>query len=435
MTVRPDFALHRQRCLDALHEGEAVLLFGAHHAIRNYDAEYPYRPDSDFYWLTGWPDPECALLLKKGEEPFTLFVQKKDREREVWTGFRPGPEGARETYGADNAFEYGELQSELSRLLQGVHTLHYAFGQDHAHDTLLLRAISTAGRSARYNGCDVPVTFHSPAKLLHELRLVKSEDELAVLRNAASWSAEGHRLLMAQAAPGVMEYELATTFEHHLRKQGSTGMGYNPIVGGGANACILHYITNDRPLVDGDLVLVDAGGEHCFYTADITRTFPVNGTFTEVQRRVYQIVLDAQLAAIDKARPGRDWTDMHDTAIRVLTEGMVALGLLEGEVDELIREKTYKRYYMHGTGHWLGLDVHDAGRYAVDGHVRVLAPGMVVTVEPGLYIPPDDEDAPEELRGIGIRIEDDILVTDGEPVVLTAACPKTIEEVEAACRA
>lgn len=430
----PDFAAHRARLLEALPEDHGVILFGAPHPLRNGDAEYRYRPDSDLFWLTGWPDPECALLVRHGEEPFALFVQPKDPEREVWTGRRPGPEGATADYGMDRAAPIDELPEALVDFMAGLTAVHHAIGRDADHDALVLGAVRKARRAARKTGDDVPTTFHTLEHLLHRLRLIKGDDEIAVLRRAAELSARAHVEAMAAAAPGVHEYEIDALLEASFRRQGGTGAGYTNIVAGGDNANILHYIRNDQPLRDGDLLLIDAGGEHHFYTADITRTFPVNGRFTEPQRRVYDIVLDAQLKAIDHCRPGRTWKEVHDLATRVLTEGMVALGLLEGDVDALIEEGAHKTYYMHGTGHWLGLDVHDVGPYAGDGGQTLLEPGVVLTVEPGLYIPADDESAPEALRGIGVRIEDDVLVTIDAPEVLTAGVPKHPDEVEAVCQ-
>jgi Xaa-Pro aminopeptidase len=435
MPPLPDFEAHRNSLLAHLAEDEAVLLIGAPTRPRNGDAEYRYRADSDVYWLTGWADPEVVVFLRPGDESFTLFCQPKDKEREIWDGFRPGTEGARAEYGAHAAFHYDKLGEELPRLLQGVSKLHYAFAKNPDTDALLMGAVQKAARAARKNGLDVPETFHTPSKLLHELRLIKSDDEIAVLREAARLTDLAHRAAMSTAAPGVTEYEIESLIDFTFRRNGGNGAGYTSIVAGGTNACVLHYITNRDELVDGDLLLIDAGCEYANYTADVTRTFPVNGTFTEAQRTVYQWVLDAQLAAIDAARPGRPYADMHAAALRVLTEGLVAMGFLEGDIDELIEKKAFHKYYMHGTGHWLGLDVHDVGAYSRGGGSRPLEKGMVVTVEPGLYIAADDVDAPEQYRGIGIRIEDDVLITDGDPDVLTGAIPKTIAEVEAACRA
>lgn len=430
----PDFAAHRAAVLERLAEDEAVLVVGGPLRTRSNDTEYPYRPDSDVYWLTGWEDPEVAVFLRPGEAPLTMFVQRKDREREVWEGFRPGPDGARADYGADVAYTWDELPDQLPKLLQGVRVLHYAFARDPEMDALLAGAITKAARAARKNGLTVPETFHHPAVLLHELRLVKNARELEVMRRAAAISGLAHREAMAATRPGRFEYEIEAVLLSAFRRHGSTGPGYTPIVAGGANACVLHYVRNRDRLEDGQLLLVDAGGEHGWYTADITRTWPVGGRFTGPQRAVYEHVLRAQYAAIDAVRAGRPFTEVHDAAVRVLTEAMVDLELLEGDVDTLIEEERYKRYYMHGTSHWLGLDVHDVGRYCRGGASRVLQPGMVLTIEPGLYIPPDDEDAPEHLRGIGVRIEDDVVVTDGEPEVLTSDVPKEIAAIEAAVR-
>jgi len=429
-----DFAAHRSAVLAHLADDEAVLVFGGPHHLRNGDAEYRYRPDSDVYWLTGWEDPQVAVFLRPGDEPVCMFVQARDPERETWTGRRKGPEGAKEEHGADVAFPFSALEAELPRLLQGVSTLHYGFARDPEHDALVMSAVARARRSGRLKGLLAPQTFHHPTVLLHELRLVKSEAEIDRLREAGRISAEAHIRAMRATGPGVREFAIEAVLMHSFLEQGSTGAGYTPIVAAGDNATILHYVTNRDVCEDGELLLIDAGCEVDFYTADITRTFPVNGRFTDVQRKVYQAVLDAQLASIDTCRAGRTFHDVHTASVRGLTEAMVALGLLKGDVDELISTDAFKRYYMHGTSHWLGLDVHDVGLYTTapgeENGSRVLAPGMVLTVEPGLYVPLDDEDAPEELRGIGIRIEDDVLVTDGAPDVLTAAAPKAPDLIE-----
>jgi Xaa-Pro aminopeptidase len=297
----------------------------------------------------------------------------------------------------------------------------------------VFRALGGLGRVGARNGVAPPGTLVDARRLLGELRLLKDEAEIATLRAAAAITAEAHVAAMRLGRPGVHEYEVEAEIDGLFRRRGGNGPGYTTIVGGGRNACVLHYVTNREPLRAGDLCLVDAGCEYANYTADVTRTWPVSGRFSAPQRRLYEIVLAAELAAIDQARAGRPYRAMHDAAVRVLTMGMVETGLLEGYVDELIAEEAHRRYYMHSTGHWLGLDVHDAGAYHIRGDSRRLVPGMVLTVEPGLYVPPDDPRAPEAYRGIGIRIEDDVLVTDGDPEVLTAACPKTVADVEAAC--
>ncbi len=429
----PDFAAHRAALIARLAPDEAVLIFGAPSFRRNGDTDFKYRPDSDIWWLTGWPDPEVAVWVRPGESPITMFVQPRDPEMETWVGRRAGPEGAKARFGADAAFAYEDLEGELVRLLQGVKVLHYAFGASSEQDTLLLRCMAKAAKAARRNGLDVPETFHRPTRLLHDLRLHKTEDELVLLREAARISAEAHVIAMRAGRPGVREFEIEAAIEHTFRIAGGTGAGYPSIVAAGDNACILHYVTNDDTVQDGELVLIDAGGEVAYYTADITRTWPANGRFSAAQKALYEAVLKSQLEAIAAVKPGATFWSIHDGVIRSLTESLVGLGLLTGEVDELIRTDAFKRFYMHGTSHWLGLDVHDVGSYARDGSSRVLAPGMVLTIEPGLYIPPDADDVPSEYRGIGIRIEDDVLVTPTGNEVLTASAPKSVAELEAIC--
>ncbi len=430
------WADHRRAVLDRLEPGQAMLLFGAHHHLRNGDAEYRYRQVSDLLYVSGWEDPEVAVLLRPdGDRRFQMWVQPKDPEREVWTGVREGTEGAVERYGADHASPWGQLEAELGEQLLGVHTLYYAAARDPQQDALVMRAIAGVRRKAeRELFVPVPSAFVDPGRVLHELRLSKTEHELSLLREAARITSQAHVAAMSAAKDGVFEYELEALIDYRFRTLGGNGPGYTSIVGGGAGACILHYITNREPLRAGDLVLIDAGCEYRNYTADVTRTFPVDGTFTAAQRELYQLVLDVEVACIESVRPGLCFSSLHELAVRLLTEGMVRLGLLEGEVDQLIEDKDYRRYYMHGTSHWLGMDVHDVGAYVGEGESRRLQPGMVFTVEPGLYVPPDDERAPERFRGMGVRIEDDILVTQDGYEVLTAGCPKTIEDVEAACR-
>lgn len=429
------FAQRRARVLERLPAGQALLLLPHHHHLRNGDAEFRYRQCSDILYLSGWEDPECALLLRPGcDQPFILFVQEKNEEMEIWTGIREGPEGARTRFGADEAFTWAELKDKLGTLLIGYDTLHYAAGHDADYDRLVLGSIASKRKVAqRKHAKPVPDSFMNPGRILHELRLFKDDRELDVMRQAGSITGRAHVAAMEAAAPGVREFELEALIDYTFRREGGSGPGYTSIVGGGANACILHYITNREPLMEGDLVLIDAGCELHWYTADVTRTFPVSGRFTEAQKELYSLVLEAQLACIDHCRPGNSFKSIHELAIRTLTEGMVRLGLLSGDVDKLIEDEDYKRYYMHGTSHWLGMDVHDVGSYVgLDGS-RPLEAGMVLTVEPGLYVMPDDMDAPERFRGLGIRIEDDIAVTEGAPEVLTAGIPKTIDEVEAAC--
>ncbi len=430
-----DFRDHRKRLLAKLQQDEAVLVFGSPTRRRNGDSDYRYRPSSDVFWLTGWEDPQCAVFLRPGvEEPFVLFVQPRDPEREVWDGRRPGPEGAVERYGADAAFPIAELETELPRLLEGVRSLHYQFAVDPDHDGVLMASINRAARNARRRSFEVPRTFHLLETVLHELRLHKTPAEIAVMREAADLTEQGHRRAMAFARPGVQEFEVEAVLTEPWARAGSTGVAYTPIVASGDNATILHYVTNRDVCEDGELLLIDAGCEVAYYACDVTRTFPVNGRFTGPQRDLYDVVLRAQLASIDACRSGQSFDDVHAAAVHLLTEGMVDLGLLEGDVDELVESGAFRKYYMHSTSHWLGLDVHDVGAYTKNAAVRTLAPGMVLTVEPGIYVAADDEAAPEALRGIGVRIEDDVHVTDDEPDVLTGGIPKTIADVEAACQ-
>lgn len=419
-----DFAAHRQRLLERLEPDEAVLLFGAAHALRNGDAEYRYRQDSDVWWLTGWPDPGVAVLLRHGEHPLTVFCQEKDPAREIWTGYRPGPEGAVSDFGADQAFPMADIEAELPRLFEGIRRLHYGFASDPDNDALVMSCIAKARRAGRRKAHDVPETFVSPSLLLHELRLRKSDDELALMREAARVSVAAHLAAMEVAAPGVPEYVVEAALLRVFQENGSTGPGYTSIVASGHNATCLHYITNRDILQAGELLLVDAGCEIESYTADITRTYPVSGGYSPEQRALYDHVLRAQRLAIDACVPGNSFNDVHDIAVRALTEGMIDVGLLDVDLDEAIESEAYKRFYMHGTSHWLGLDVHDVGSYGRGGQSRILEPGMVLTVEPGLYVQADDDEAPACFRGIGIRIEDDILVTADGPENLTEGAPK-----------
>ncbi|MDP6932743.1 MAG: aminopeptidase P N-terminal domain-containing protein, partial [Myxococcota bacterium] len=388
-------------------------------------SEYRYRQDSDVYYLSGWRDPDVAVLLRPGhEQPFTLFVQPRNPAVEMWTGRRPGPEGAMAEFGADWALDIDELPIQLPALVQGYANLHYRLGEDQDRDRLVVGALSKARRQAKKNGLVYPDAFIDPARVLHELRLFKSEAEIQRLRVAAEITSDAHCEAMRMTRGGVFEYQLEACIERVFRARGGEGPGYTTIVGGGNNATVLHYSANREVLAEGTLVCVDAGCEFDFYTADLTRTWPVSGTYSPAQRALYEVVLDAQLKAIDCVRPGNTFHSVHEMATRVLTEGLVDLGLLEGDVDTLIADGAQKRWYPHGTGHWLGLDVHDVGAYYQSGESRFLEPGMVLTVEPGIYVPSDAEDAPREFRGIGIRIEDDVLVTDGDPDVLTSGAPK-----------
>ncbi|MGE3161132.1 MAG: aminopeptidase P N-terminal domain-containing protein [Burkholderiales bacterium] len=426
------YAERRRRLAATIGEGVAVIATAPERA-RNRDTHYPYRHDSYFYYLTGFAEPEAALVLAGGAAPRALlFCREKNAEREIWDGFRHGPEGARERFGFDEAHPVGELDAKMAELLADREALWTAVGVDADWDARVMRWLNAVRAQARA-GVVAPHSLRDLHAPLDEMRLVKDAHELALMRRAAAISASAHRRAMLAARPGVNEYEVEAELLHEFRRRGAQFPAYWPIVAGGANACVLHYVQNDAPLADGALLLIDAGCELDGYAADITRTFPVNGRFSGAQREVYEIVLAAQRAAIDKVRAGNAWNEPHDAAVRVLAQGMLDLKLLAGTLEEVLEKESYKRFYMHRTGHWLGMDVHDAGEYKRGGAWRTLAPGMTLTVEPGLYIRAAD-DVPQRLRDIGVRIEDDVRVTDGACEVLTAEAPKAVAEIEALIR-
>ncbi|HSB08035.1 MAG TPA: aminopeptidase P N-terminal domain-containing protein [Blastocatellia bacterium] len=400
-------------------------------AIRNSDVEHEYRQDTDFYYLTGFEEPNAVALLTPDhpEHRFVLFVQPRDREREVWTGWRAGEEGARRDYGADAAFTIDKLDEELPKLAEKADRIYYRFGSDPTFDERLVGFMRRFQRQRQREGTG-PTSVIDPAEILHEMRLIKAQDELELLRRAIDITCDGHLAAMKAIKPGAFEYEIEAVLRYVFRKNGSPRAGYAPIVGSGPNSTVLHYTVNDRRIERDELILIDAGAEFGYYTGDVTRTMPAGGRFTEDQATMYQLVLDAQLEAIKAIRPGATFIEPHERAVRVLTEGLLRLGLLEGEIDKLIEEDAVKKFYMHRTSHWLGMDVHDAGPYKVSDEWRRLAPGMVLTVEPGLYIAEDVEDVAPRYRGIGIRIEDDVLVTADGNEVLSARVPKSIKEIE-----
>jgi Xaa-Pro aminopeptidase len=424
------FAERRQRFMEAMNGGVAVF-FAAPSRTRSNDTEYKYRQDSTFHYLTGFGEPEAAAVLRPGhpEHPYVLFVRPRNPERETWEGRRAGPEGAVPRFAADAAYPIEELENRLPDLLENAKQVYVAMGESPERDALILGAVRALKAKVR-RGVTAPSAFLDPAAVINEMRLKKTPEELERMRRAAAISSEAHRAAMQALRPGMHEYEIEALIEYAFRRHGASGPAYNTIVGTGANATILHYVENSDVCRDGSLLLVDAGAEFEGYSADITRTYPVSGRFTPVQKQAYQIVLAAQLAAIDRVRAGTPFDAVHGAALTVLVEGLVTLGVLSGKAEELIEKEAYKPYYMHQTSHWLGLDVHDVGAYRTGGAWRALEPGMVLTVEPGLYFGEDQEDVPPALRGMGIRIEDDVLVTGGAPGVLTAATPKTTEEVE-----
>jgi Xaa-Pro aminopeptidase len=431
--MRQELVRRRQRVLEAIAPG-VLLVPAAPLAIRNNDVEHEYRQDSDFFYLTGFDEPESVLVLSSlRQEPFVLFVRPRDPEREVWDGSRAGVEGAVSRYGADEAHPFAELSSKLAPLLENAPRLFYRLGLQRGLDEVVLAAIEHVRARAKH-GVSWPTEISEPSTVLHEMRLIKSEDEIARMRRAATITAEAHLQAMACTQPGMYEYELEALLRSVFLKHGSRRTAYEPIVGSGPNATVLHYRRNDRPMRDGELILIDAGCEYEYYAADVTRTFPVSGRFSLPQRRIYDIVLEAQLASIDAVRPGATLEDVHRASVAVIARGLVELGLLEGPVDKVIEQQSYKPYFMHRTSHWLGMDVHDVGTYYLSGKPRPLEASMVLTVEPGIYIAPDAK-APEEFRGIGVRIEDDVLVTSDGREVLSRDVAKQPEDVERACAA
>jgi len=421
-------ASRRARLAAALGDGIAIVAT-APEVPRNRDTHYPYRHDSYFYWLTGFAEPEAVVVLVGGAEPQSiLFCRDKDETREIWDGFRHGPAAAQQQFGFDAAHSVAELDARLPELMGNRARLAYAVGQDPAWDARVIGWLN-AVRAKTRQGIGAPGEIVDVRHALDEMRLIKDGHELALMRRAAEISTRAHGIAMRATRPGRHEYEIEAELLCAFRSGGAEAPAYPSIVASGANACVLHYVFNNQPLADGDLLLIDAAAEFGSYAADITRTFPVNGRFSAAQKDAYELVLAAQAAAIDEVRPGRHWNSPHEAAVRVLTQGMVDLKLLAGSVDGLIESNAYNRFYMHRTGHWLGMDVHDAGEYKIKGEWRPLVPGMTLTVEPGLYIRPAD-DVPEAFWNIGIRIEDDVAVTESGCEVLTSP-PKTVDEIEA----
>ncbi len=427
------FARRRAELMRRLGPDGAALFVATPQRTRSNDTEYDYRPNSDLWYLTGFEEPGSALLLLPGHEktPVVVFVRKRDREKEIWDGFRVGVDDAAKRLGADLAHPIDELFEKLPALLEGRSKLVYALGLCHDTDRQVVTVLNRVRHLAR-RGRQAPHSIHDPGLFLHEMRLVKTSEELDAIRTACRVSAEGHVRAMRLTRPGMTEYELQAEIEYVFRKSGAKAPGYTTIVGGGKNACVLHYIENRETLKDGDLVLVDAGAEVGWYTGDVTRTWPVNGRFSGHQRVIYDLVLRAQMDVIRLIRPGLEWNKLHEQAVRTITEGLVEIGALEGPVEKAIEEKTFRKFFMHGTGHWLGIDVHDVGIYSRPGETgRPLEVGMVFTVEPGLYFHADEPASPERFRGIGVRIEDDVLVTEDGCEVLTRFVPKEPEELEA----
>lgn len=423
----------RQALFAAMEPDSVAVLPTAATVRRNADTEFSFRHDSDFYYLSGFSEPDSVVVIttgsRRGLHRFILFVRERDRKQEIWNGRRAGPAGAKRRYGADEAYPIAQLDRILPGLLENRASIYYPMGTRRDFDSRVIEWRNTVLTKVRA-GITAPSKIVALDQILHEMRLFKDSTEIALMRRSAAIAAGAHQRAMAACRPGMFEYELEAEILHEFLRHGARSPAYSTIVGSGENSCILHYTENDVAMKNGDLVLIDAGAEYAGYASDITRTFPINGTFSPEQRAVYSVVLAAQQAAIAQARPGKRWNDPHDAAVKVLTGGLVKLGLLKGRVPDLIKNKAYTPFYMHRTGHWLGMDVHDVGDYREGGKWRTLEPGMVLTVEPGLYISAGTKSVPKRWWNIGIRIEDDVLITRSGNEVLSRDCPKEIDAIE-----
>lgn len=426
------YAARRRQFMDRIGSAAAALFVAAPVALRSNDVEYPYRPDSDLLYLTGFPEPEAACLLLPGhpEHEYVLFVRPFERERETWVGRHAGVDGAMQEFGAQKAFPMHQLDQVVGELVSGRHELYFRFRRDLEWNHRVIGWMRQ-WQQLRPRSGHGPVVLRDPAEVLHEMRLRKGVEEVQQLRTAARIGAAGHLRAMREVRPGMYECEVEALVDSTFRRLGASGPAYPSIVASGPNGTVLHYTHNDRLLREGDLLLLDAGAEYGYYCSDITRTFPVGRSFSAPQRELYELVLEAQKAAIATVRPGARYDEPHRRAVEVLVGGLLMLGFLQGSRDEIIETEQYRKFYMHRTSHWLGMDVHDVGAYKVGDSFRALEPGFVLTVEPGLYIRADCTEVPEEFRGIGIRIEDDVLVTEGGCEVLTDAVPKEVSDIEA----
>lgn len=435
MTIHTEYQQRREQLMAKIGNGTAIFR-SAPMAVMHNDVEYAYRQDSDFFYLTGFNEPEAVAVISPHHEEhkFVLFVRPKDQEKETWSGYRTGVEAAKEIYGADEAFPINELNEKLPQYLKKADKIFYRLGRDRAFNNTVLQHWQNLIRVYPKTGTG-PIAIQDVGSVLHSMRLVKSPTELEKMRKAAAISVDAHNYAMQFAKVGHFEYQIQAEMEYIFARNGSIP-AYPSIVASGANSCILHYIENNRQIQEHDLLLIDAGGAYDYYNADITRTFPVSGKFTPEQKIIYELVLKAQLAAIEQVKPGNPYKQVHDTAVRVLVEGLMDLELLKGDIEEIIKEEKYKPFYMHRTGHWLGLDVHDVGVYQWGENPQNLQPGQVLTVEPGIYIGPNikpvegQPEVDDRWRGIGVRIEDDILVSAAGYEVLTAGVPKLVEELE-----
>jgi Xaa-Pro aminopeptidase len=414
--------------------GAVAIFLGTGIVTRSRDTEFPFRQDSDFWYLTGFDHPNAVAVLRTDGGPaYALFVEPRDRDREIWTGFRPGTEGALRDYEADEAYPRDELPKRLPDIIRGVGRIFHVLGRDAALDSQIIETLETLRLRSR-QGVDPADAIIDPRSITHPMRLFKDAAELDIMRRAAAISREAHESAARLAWPGAYEYELEAALEYTFRRRGARGAAYTAIIGGGNNATILHYVRNDQKLSERELVLIDAGCELEYYASDVTRTYPIGGRFEGPSRAIYEVVLAAQKAALEQCRPGATLPAVHDAAVRTIVEGLLDLSLLEGDAAELVAREAHRPYYMHSTSHWLGLDVHDVGSYQVDGEPRKLESGLVFSVEPGVYVAPDAETADPGFRGIGVRIEDDVVLTAEGHENLTAAIPKDPDDLEALVR-
>tara|TARA_R110002072_G_scaffold4650_5_gene32218 strand:- start:1367 stop:2680 length:1314 start_codon:yes stop_codon:yes gene_type:complete len=429
---KKEFAKRRRYLAEQMGENSIAILPSSTIKSRNRDVDFHFRQDSDFYYLSGFNEPDAVLVIIPGRAhgESVLFCRERNPAKEMWDGYIMGPDRVKSLTGIDDAFPISDIDDILPGMIEGTDKVFYSMGLDAQFDTKVMEWINII-RSKVRSGAHPPGEFVALEHALHELRLFKSAAEVKVMAEAAEISAIAHIDAMKICKPGLSEYHLESIIQHAFANHGARFNAYPSIVGGGDNACILHYIENQSKLKAGDLVLIDAGCELDCYASDITRTFPVSGEFSLEQRSLYQIVLDAQYAAIEAVKPGNHWNHPHEAAVRVITQGLIKLGLIEAELEEAIEKELYKPFYMHRTGHWLGLDVHDVGEYKIGGEWRLLEPGMVLTVEPGIYVAPSNKAVAKKWRGIGIRIEDDVLVTKSGCRVLTETVPKEINEIEA----
>ena len=426
-----EFARRRRDLMAQMEPDSIAIVPAAVEKIRNRDVEFPFRQDSDFYYLTGFPEPDAVLVLLPGREhgEVVVFCRERDPTMELWNGYRAGPEGVCAKYGADDAFPINDMDDILPGLIEGRERVYYAMGRNAEFDRRVMQWVNVI-RSKVRAGAHPPGEFLVLDHLLHDLRLFKSAAELRVMKEAGQISARAHCRAMTFCQPGMYEYQLEAEILHEFGRSGSRSPAYGSIVGAGENGCILHYRENDAVIRDGDLVLIDAGCELEHYASDITRTFPANGKFSKEQQALYEITLNAQFDAIATIKPGAHWNEAHDAAVKTIAQGLKDLGLLEGDLKEILETESYKRFYMHRTGHWLGMDVHDVGDYKLGGEWRILEPNMVMTVEPGIYVSPNESSVARKWRGIGIRIEDDVVVTKKSCEVLTGDVPKTVKDIE-----